>query len=280
MFGPGGIELALGNGARPSKYKISITPPTILMSSGFATDKTLNTLICETKIPAMKMNTCDIGMDGRTIQIPYAIDIKNTWSASFYVDDAYIARRFFEYWMLFIDSYSCATVEDPPSSLGDAAIGGLGKGLGGLINKGVSALSNLGSRFGIGNDSLDTYNFSTTAKYESVTSETSDEYPNPIRAGTSNKEKLIGNISQFLQPYNGTIDITQLDYTGTEICTYTLFNAYPIEVGSIGFKDSDTHGISTIEVTFSFTDMRYQKAGGLLENLVSAADKISKGNFF
>jgi hypothetical protein len=256
------MELALGNGARPSKYKVSITTPPEIMVSG--SDKALNTLICETKIPEMKMSTLDMGFDGRTIQIPHSIDIKNTWTATFYVDDVYFARRFFEYWMLYIDSYSSATEEAPASPLGDAALGGLGGLIGGLF----------------GGNSNNVGGF-VKADYDPVSSMTSDEYPTPIQIKTSGKYNLIEKkVTPTLKDYTGTIDITQVGYTGADICTYTLFNAYPTNIGSIGFKDSDTHGISTIEVTFSFTDMRYQKAGGLLENLVSAADKISKGNFF
>ena len=80
-------------------------------------------------------------------------------------------------------------------------------------------------------------------------------------------KKLIG--------YTGEIVITPISYTGTEICSYTLYNAFPTSISELSLKDSSISEIGTFSVDFSFSHMTYSKKGGLLENAVSV---LTDGN--
>ena len=280
MLGPSGIEAALGNGFRPNKYKISIVAPTkVKKAAGFMFGKTLDLLINATVLPSMKLEVITTSVDGRQVQIPYCISTTNSWTATFYVDDPFSSKRYFEYWMLLLDSYNSSEEEKKPKPYGDAAIGGVGSLIDGAVGKGLDMLAEAfgGKSAGPGASAGSYSDFMFPEDPAGSSSSSKGPSKNTLGKMVGAAASTLGlSLGEGKEGYTGDIIITPVTYTGTSICTYTLYNAYPTAVSEVQLKDNAINELGTFTVDFHFSHMNYFQKGGLLEGVMAAGDIIKK----
>lgn len=95
-------ETKLGDGFRPFKFRVSFELPLEMQ----ALQKNINDLhyfMKTASLPSQTMETIDIGILGKNISYPVGINTSNEISLNLYIDDAHLARNYFDYWMHFID---------------------------------------------------------------------------------------------------------------------------------------------------------------------------------
>jgi hypothetical protein len=237
------LELGIGNGARPHNYSIAINMPAELGPS-FVTNKWFESLILTTDFPGAKMNTRSVFIDGHEIKIPGTMQQDQTWKATFYLDDNYYARIKMESWMYLLDNYF---LHKAPPSAGFADAGSM------AINKVTDMIKNF---------------FKPKSSGGIVSS--------ILESGSSFIDKVLANegFGQAVKLMAGqvrkaSITVTQKSYTGTDILSCTMYNAFPIDISSITFDDSDVSSISQFTVTFAYSHHEIHKGSGLGDMLGS-----------
>lgn len=81
-----------------------------------------------------------------------------------------------------------------------------------------------------------------------------EEWMNNIITPTDmNFGNFKGGLSKYYDDYaSGTLKIHQLDQKGIKICTYTLYNAYPIQISpmNLSWEEKDTYQRFTATITY------------------------------
>jgi hypothetical protein len=247
----GGMELVLGNGARPYQFKISIEPPNSLAINNFLGNSNINTLCKATTIPGCRISQRAFNdMSGHIINLPSNKVYDTEWSATFYLDDFYSIKLMLEQWVALLDSY----IGQKPSQIK------VGQS---LLAMGANKAISLGSSL-IG-DSLSKLKSSSSSPIAIEYNKLMGDVKADVQQYSSGKATAVPNKSEYF----GTVRITQISVTGADIVTYILNNAYPIMIGPIQFDDSRVDIINEFMCSFSFTSYTIESGG----DLVDMADK-------
>ena len=119
------LNYYLGDGARPSKFSITIDPPeglTLDISTGDSTDggltggaagAALHYFCSATKFPGVTQESIDFKYLGRNIPIPGVTIPNQEWSATFYNDEKHGIRKFFLDWINLYQHWNYADKEEP-----------------------------------------------------------------------------------------------------------------------------------------------------------------------
>lgn len=212
-----GIDWVLSNGQRPFRYDVMFNfPPSLQQKLGIFANNGLDILCKEAKLPDVKINQNQIGIFGRTVNIPSTRELKNVTQMTFYVDESSFSRRAFEYWCLLCDS-SGSSVENAPSKVGEATIGKAA----GVVDGAVGALmESKGPRQKTGNY---TKGELVIPKY-------------------SMKSGLTAKLLLNCQTYSGLVE-----------CTYEFYDVYPIGMSTTPFEDSSTDRIMEFTVDLAYS---------------------------
>lgn len=216
-----GVDWVLSNGQRPFRYKVEFNlPPNLQGKAGTFANKGFDILCKEARLPDIKINQNQIGLLGRTINLPSVREFKNTISLTFYVDENSFSRRAIEYWALMCDS-SGSGYEQAPNKVGSGVI----------PFGGASALNSL-----LGSDT------SVTANKQAV----ADYTKGGIAPLTPTNTFYYGNLKVYAQ-----------NYSGVTAYSYTLYDVYPISTSTTPFDDSGTDRIVEFTVEFSYNTFEY-----------------------
>lgn len=216
-----GLDWVLSNGQRPFRYKIEFTlPPNLQGKAGKFANNGFDMLCKEVKLPDIKINQNQIGIFGRTVNLPSVREFKNTIPVTFYVDETSFSRRTIEYWALMCDSSGLGK-EQAPNKVGSGVIpfGGAG------------ALDSL-----LGSDVLTKPYIQETSDY------TKGEMANLVGTNTY----YFGDMTVYAQNYSGNI-----------VFSYKFYNVYPISTSTTPFEDSTTDRIVEFTAEFSYTTFEY-----------------------
>lgn len=93
------IKNAIGEGARPNKYKIIMTPK----GPGGTDGATIDTLAKSSSIPDVTVGTIDVWNQGRKLIVAGDVQYSGEWTVSFYNTSALELRKTFEQWVQQID---------------------------------------------------------------------------------------------------------------------------------------------------------------------------------
>jgi hypothetical protein len=243
------LDLKLGNGARPYQYKVSITLPSIVSETLKLDNRTVDTLCRRANVPDMMMEQFSLFVQGREVKMPFGTDSTHEISLSFYNDEDYYMRHVLEYWMLTIDAYR-------------------------LYNKDLAFYSKLPPSEGL----LDTIIDKATNLAKSVATDLARDISGEIGKLGGDKlstfiNSVINELNKTNEPQFGTVAITPLTYNGMEICTYTLLNAYPINLSQIQFANDSVGSISEFDSMFYFTHYTIDKPT-MLDDILGFAKKL------
>jgi hypothetical protein len=273
----GGLEIALGgNGARPFKFKIELTLPQKLASYGTTQSQRINTLCKSTTIPGSRMTQRGFWDNGHMYNLPSTKVYDTEWTGSFYLDDSYTIRMLMEKWIALFDYYNGQKYSDVPitgdvlgtvADIAGQALQGVATQLSGMADNAINTASSfINDTFGT---SLGRTNIAGTALVADV--------EDGLTGFLKGEDVVSYNDSQAT--IFGSIKITQLDITNSEICTYVLYDAYPLSIQQIGFDDTRIDTINDFTVTFSFSRYEIVPSGGLLNDLENTAVSKIKSLF-
>ena len=233
------MDTVLGNGSRPWKYKVNMSVPSSISTNfGISYNETVDTLVYNTELPELKLNTISFDIDGKPIHIPGMRETNNTWKATFYLDESLSIRRMMEFWLLAADSSLSFSGEKSPAVLGDSILNGLGKIVNNGVSYGLSALSNFSPFLG-------------------------------DLAGD-----ILGVLKSTIDDIRGEIILTQYTYNGEVAAVYTLHNAFPVGISSVNLSNDAIDKISEVTVTFSYTHFDYSKPQTLSELAIDAVTSL------
>jgi hypothetical protein len=253
----GGMELALGNGARSHLFKINIELPKLILQMDFITGSNINTLCKATTIPGCKITQRAFHTTGgHTINIPSNKVYDTECTVVFYLDDFYSIRVLMEKWVALLDSYNG---QQPSDINTQSSI------LGGLATKAINFDFN-----------------SLKEKSDSVDPTNTFNIPSPINKFLGEVSDVVTYVKKGLptfknsdnsNSYLGSVIITQMSITGAEIISYKLNNAYPIMLSIINFNDTSIDSINEFTCSFGFTDYEILKTP---ESFASEAFGVAK----
>lgn len=288
------LEGALGNGGRPYRYKISITP------AGEASKgelELLNTLAKATTIPGVRIQPRNFMYKGHIIPIDGTKIYDNEWQCTFYLDDDYSTRLILEYWVSYIDAFMSGLSPEPAGKgLMDSLIGAMTSKVKGLVDSffGASApvvdsaitksksmiLVDLPQSFGL-NETKDMSSGYEVTRY----SPSADVQPSTgAQDLVASARNLINELSNPDDTTNtskyslyGTIRISPLGYSGTnDICTYVLHNAFPVSLQAIQFDDSNLQGMSEFTATFAYSHYTIERHSSIGEKIAENGMQMAK----
>lgn len=240
------MELGLGNGARPCNYKLNMKMPNALGTS-IMTNQFLDTLVKNTSMPGSTLNTREFWVDGHVIKLPGVVEQDQTWEATFYLDDGYYMRYKMENWIQLCDKFFLKK---------DISAGGGKEGI-------VGAIQN----FFMG---------SSANKNTVQAAISSTATGNGIVSKVLQKEGYITDTSYKANELLATeIVVTQQSYTGGDIATCIMYNAFPTKISAIKFDDADTNNISEFAVTFTYSHHEYVDTS--IDLMGALGSTISKG---
>lgn len=255
------LDMALGNGNRPYQYKVSIELPSAMASMMLDNTK-VDALCKKVSVPDMQMEQVSMHIHGREVKVPFATNYSSETSIGFYLDDEFFMRHVLEFWMLSMDCYR--TFNNPNY------IGGLQPSPGV-----VDSLKNLGNS--IINKLIDKGKSLLGSAISDVASYTGNE---TLKSGASMLDNFLNGISgSKLDAYKfGKILITPLNYNMNEICTYTLYNVYPINLSTINYANESIGTITEFDANFYYSHYTIESPTTLLGSLDKGAGAlISKG---
>ena len=244
------LDYALGNGNRPYQYKVSIQPPLAMVSALMIDSDKLDALCKRVQVPDMQMEQVPIHIHGREVKVPFSTTYSSESVIGFYVDDDFYMRHILEYWMLSLDCYKVLNdnsfIDDlVPTNMLDKL-----KSLGTqVINKAVSELK----AFALIEASILANNigFDQTKAY----------IDNYMEGFKREPEK-----SKY-----GTVSITPLTYNGEDICTYVLYNVYPMNLGTMQYANDSVGAISEFDCTFYYSHYTIERGSSILGTAVGEA---------
>jgi hypothetical protein len=242
----GGMEIALGNGARAYQYKVNIAIPSDVDASGFMIGNDINTLCKTTMIPGTRISQRAFYDNGHIYNLPSNRVNDTEWTATFYLDDSYLVRNVLEKWIATLDRYN----GQEPKTIKT------GTGLIGALTDFV----------------MDTFGSTITTPIATSGEKTAlDGIFGDMKADSRSYAK---GSSKYLDKADisvfGEVAITQMSITGGEIVIYKLYNAYPIMLSPVQFDDSRIESINEFNCSFAFSDYEIIKPKSLIGKLVSA----------
>lgn len=83
---------------------------------------------------------------------------------------------------------------------------------------------------------------------------------NAVTPSSHNAGTASGGLIKYYQDYaSGTVDIVQASDDGSPICTYTLHNAYPIQISpmNLNWGEFDTYQRFTVTMTYRYHTMSF-----------------------
>lgn len=293
------LESALGNGARPYKYRIEIKPAN---GADKGDNSLLNTLCKATSIPGVRLQPRNFFIKGHSVPVDGIKQYDTEWNCTFYLDGDYTTRLILEHWLAYIDGSMSGDFGDVVPLKNGNLMGVITSKLksfvtSNIVNPSLDFLSGAGdSLASFGDDAVagasNAYSWimadvpnkpqiDLTTKPTATTSEpkytgVSDAYGGfkdsvkKLAADLQNDEKL-ENISK--QALYGSIYITPMDYSNTTpIVTYILHNAFPISLQAIQFDDTNTTSVSEFTASFAFSHYTIERTKSLEEKLAEGLD--------
>ena len=109
------LKSALGAGARPSKYRVTISFPGGVSTS--SNQRNISVLAKATSFPSMTIGVIEVFNQGRKLPLPGDTTFTNTWNVTFYNTEDHNIRRDFVAWMASIDHYQDNKHSGVPASL-------------------------------------------------------------------------------------------------------------------------------------------------------------------
>lgn len=97
------IKSAIGAGARPSKFRVTLTFPTAVLTSGNL--RNIDTLAKAASFPGLTIGQIEIWNQGRKLLIPGDTSFTNSWTVTFYNTEAHDIRRDFISWQVSCDHF-------------------------------------------------------------------------------------------------------------------------------------------------------------------------------
>lgn len=267
----GGMELALGNGARSHLFKISIDLPIDLFENSYMQSSNINTLCKASTIPGCRISQRAFHTTGgHIINIPSNKIYDTEWTGTFYLDDFYSIRVLMEKWVALLDSFNGqrpGDIKTQSSILGGLANAGVNLASDAMKSLSISALSNR-STF----DSISASDYSKGISSTPMVSNTlGNFFLGEISDSATYVQRGLNNFKESdNKSYLGTINITQMSITGAEIITYKLNNAYPILLSPINFNDTSIDSINEFTCSFSFTDYEILSKSSFTSDAVSS----------
>lgn len=96
------MQKFLGDGARSSKFDISLELPGILKKIGNVKDqdysKAISVLCKSSSFPSKAVSSQDIVFRGQTFRVPVQANFSGDWTCDFYSDETHELRKLFENW--------------------------------------------------------------------------------------------------------------------------------------------------------------------------------------
>lgn len=109
------IKRALKGGSKATKYMIKLSFPPEIQHQMELSD--LACLAKATTFPSVTIGQIEVYNQGRKIPIPGDTSYDNTWTVTFYVDNAHQIRKDFLNWMKACDNFRANTHSGDPSGL-------------------------------------------------------------------------------------------------------------------------------------------------------------------
>ena len=109
------IKTALGAGARPSKYNVSLTFPSAVSTSSNL--RNINVLARSTSFPGLTIGQIEAWTQGRKLVIPGDTTFTNSWTVTFYNTETHDLRRDMIAWQVACDHFQDNMHTGVPASL-------------------------------------------------------------------------------------------------------------------------------------------------------------------
>lgn len=109
------LKSALGAGARPSKYRVTLSFPGGVSTS--SNQRNISVLAKAASFPSMTIGVIEVFNQGRKLPLPGDTTFTNTWNVTFYNTEDHNIRRDFVAWMASIDHYQDNKHSGVPASL-------------------------------------------------------------------------------------------------------------------------------------------------------------------
>lgn len=109
------IKTALGAGARPSKYSVSLTFPNAVSTSSNL--RNINVLARSTSFPSLTIGQIEAWTQGRKLVLPGDTTFTNSWTVTFYNTETHDLRRDFVAWLASCDHFQDNMHTGVPASL-------------------------------------------------------------------------------------------------------------------------------------------------------------------
>ena len=109
------LKSALGAGARPSKYRVTLSFPGGVSTS--SNQRNISVLAKATTFPSMTIGVIEVFNQGRKLPLPGDTTFTNSWNITFYNTEGHDLRRDFVAWMASIDHYQDNKHSGVPASL-------------------------------------------------------------------------------------------------------------------------------------------------------------------
>lgn len=109
------LKSALGAGARPSKYRVTLSFPGVVSTS--SNQRNISVLAKATSFPSMTIGVIEVFNQGRKLPLPGDTTFTNSWNITFYNTEGHDLRRDFVAWMASIDHYQDNKHSGVPANL-------------------------------------------------------------------------------------------------------------------------------------------------------------------
>lgn len=209
----------LGAGARKNKFLVEIG------RYGIDGEK-FNCLCTTASFPQRTIQTASVFRHGRKYNMRSEVSHGDTYEITVIDDENLTLRKFFDRWMDDIDDsskegsdfFGLTSKDSMFQKFIDA-----GKGIYDTIN-GINQILSDPKKFG-------------------------ERILNNVLSGTAN-----GTYPP--RDYQSELTVWQLDHSGKKVYGYQLENAFPSELGSITYDDSEQNSIVSYNVTFTFSEFK------------------------
>ena len=101
---PHDLRKKLGDGTKSSKFRLTITRPTIQLGETVG-DDTISFLVKASVLPGKTISTTEIWSQGRKFEVRDTAEFTGKWNVTFYNDDKFAVRNAIDDWMYYIDGF-------------------------------------------------------------------------------------------------------------------------------------------------------------------------------
>lgn len=109
------LKTALGAGARPSKYKVSLTFPSAVQTSSVL--RNIDVLARTATFPGLTLGQIEVWNQGRKLIQPGDTTFSNSWTLTFYNTETHDLRRDFIAWQISCDHFQDNMHSGVPANL-------------------------------------------------------------------------------------------------------------------------------------------------------------------